>query len=47
MNGVGSLVCVIVALCSDHDWEQWQLGWDINLLATLYSVKQSTTPKCV
>ncbi|KAL9307267.1 WAT1-related protein [Arabidopsis thaliana] len=37
MNGVGSLVCVIVALCSDHDWEQWQLGWDINLLATLYS----------
>ncbi|OAP12274.1 UMAMIT24 [Arabidopsis thaliana] len=37
MNGVGSLVCVIIALCSDHDWEQWQLGWDINLLATLYS----------
>ncbi|KAL1198261.1 WAT1-related protein [Cardamine amara subsp. amara] len=37
MNGVGSLVCVIVALCSDHEWKQWRLGWDINLLTTFYS----------
>ncbi|XP_010499130.1 PREDICTED: WAT1-related protein At1g25270-like [Camelina sativa] len=37
MNAVGSFVCVIVALCSDCDWNQWRLGWNITLLATLYS----------
>ncbi|EOA39449.1 hypothetical protein CARUB_v10012629mg [Capsella rubella] len=37
MNAVGSFVCVIVALCSDSDWKQWRLGWNITLVATLYS----------
>ncbi|CAH2033959.1 unnamed protein product [Thlaspi arvense] len=37
MNAMGSLVCVVVALCSNHDWNQWRLGWNINLLTTIYS----------
>ncbi|XP_013696430.2 WAT1-related protein At1g25270-like isoform X2 [Brassica napus] len=37
MNAMGSLVCMIVALCSERNWKQWRLGWNISLLATVYS----------
>ncbi|KAG5378898.1 hypothetical protein IGI04_026740 [Brassica rapa subsp. trilocularis] len=34
MNATGSLVCMVVALCSEHNWNQWRLGWNISLLTT-------------
>ncbi|XP_013720777.1 WAT1-related protein At1g25270 isoform X2 [Brassica napus] len=37
MNATGSLVCMVVALCSEHNWNQWRLGWNISLLTTVYS----------
>uniref|UniRef100_A0A0D3D6M5 WAT1-related protein n=1 Tax=Brassica oleracea var. oleracea TaxID=109376 RepID=A0A0D3D6M5_BRAOL len=37
MNATGSLVCMVVALCSEHNWNQWLLGWNISLLTTVYS----------
>ncbi|CAA7033414.1 unnamed protein product [Microthlaspi erraticum] len=37
MNAMGGLVCMVVALCSEHDWKQWRLGWNISLLTTIYS----------
>ncbi|KAL0700024.1 hypothetical protein Bca4012_056146 [Brassica carinata] len=37
MNATGSLVCMVVALCSEHNWNQWRLGWNISLLTTIYS----------
>ncbi|CAH8358513.1 unnamed protein product [Eruca vesicaria subsp. sativa] len=37
MNATGSLVCMAVALCSEHNWKQWRLGWNISLLTTVYS----------
>ncbi|KAF3490013.1 hypothetical protein F2Q69_00054198 [Brassica cretica] len=43
MNATGSLVCMVVALCSEHNWNQWRLGWNISLLTTVYSVKKQYT----
>ncbi|ESQ34197.1 hypothetical protein EUTSA_v10009312mg [Eutrema salsugineum] len=37
MNAMGSLVCIVVALCSDRNWKQWRLGWNISLLTTVYA----------
>ncbi|CAA7033413.1 unnamed protein product [Microthlaspi erraticum] len=36
-NGMGSLVCLVFALWSEHDWKQWRLGWNISLLTTIYA----------
>lgn len=43
MNATGSLVCMLVALSSEHNWNQWRLGWNISLLTTIYSVKNQST----
>ncbi|RZC66056.1 hypothetical protein C5167_009743 [Papaver somniferum] len=37
MCGMGSIQAVGFALCMERDWTQWQLGWNIRLLASAYS----------
>ncbi|KAG2269599.1 hypothetical protein Bca52824_064154 [Brassica carinata] len=34
MNAMGSLVCMIVALCSERNWNQWRLGWNIRVVVS-------------
>ncbi|KAK7328222.1 hypothetical protein VNO77_22324 [Canavalia gladiata] len=33
----GSLLSLVFALCSERDWTQWRLGWNIRLLTVAYS----------
>ncbi|KAG8364095.1 hypothetical protein BUALT_Bualt19G0091000 [Buddleja alternifolia] len=33
---MGSLQAVIFALCTERDWSQWKLGWNIRLLTVAY-----------
>ncbi|KAG1327963.1 putative WAT1-related protein [Cocos nucifera] len=34
---MGTVQSIIFALCLERDWEQWRLGFDIRLLAVIYS----------
>lgn len=38
MSLMASIQSVVFALCKERDWNQWKLGWDIRLLAALYTV---------
>ncbi|KAM1060816.1 hypothetical protein ACFX2B_025155 [Malus domestica] len=37
MSLMASIQSVVFALCKERDWNQWKLGWDIRLLAALYT----------
>ncbi|KAK9286564.1 hypothetical protein L1049_014963 [Liquidambar formosana] len=37
MNVMGSIQAVVFALCTERDWSQWKLGWNIRLLTVAYS----------
>ncbi|GMN59064.1 hypothetical protein TIFTF001_028159 [Ficus carica] len=37
MSIMASIQAVIFALCTERDWSQWKLGWNIRLLTVLYS----------
>ncbi|KAF8411629.1 hypothetical protein HHK36_004187 [Tetracentron sinense] len=34
---MGSIQTVVFALCSERDWNQWKLGWNIRLYTVAYS----------
>ncbi|XP_073026928.1 WAT1-related protein At1g68170-like isoform X2 [Primulina eburnea] len=33
---MGSIQAVVYALCTERDWSQWKLGWDLKLLTVAY-----------
>ncbi|XP_021862634.1 WAT1-related protein At1g68170 [Spinacia oleracea] len=37
MSLMGCVQAVVFALCVEHDWQEWKLGWDIRLLAVAFS----------
>jgi len=38
MNMMGGVVAMLVALCWEHDLDEWRLGWNIRLLTIAYAV---------
>ena len=32
---------IVFALCTERDWSQWKLGWNLRLLTAAYSVLQT------
>ncbi|CAI0375689.1 unnamed protein product [Linum tenue] len=34
---MGSIQAVVYALCTERDWTQWKLGWNVRLLTVAYS----------
>ena len=43
MAMMGSVQATVFALCSQRDWEEWKLGWNIRLLTVSYSVHKNLT----
>ncbi|CAA0323129.1 unnamed protein product [Arabidopsis thaliana] len=37
MNMMGGVVAMLVALCWEHDLDEWRLGWNIRLLTIAYA----------
>ncbi|KAG2703758.1 hypothetical protein I3760_06G151900 [Carya illinoinensis] len=37
MTVMGTIQAVVFALCTERDWNQWKLGWNIRLLTVSYS----------
>lgn len=37
MSIMGAIQSVIYALCTEKDWSQWKLGWNIKLLTVAYA----------
>ncbi|CAI0439258.1 unnamed protein product [Linum tenue] len=33
---MGSIQAIVYALCSERDWNQWKLGWNVRLLSVAY-----------
>lgn len=38
MSVMASIQAVVYALCTEKDWSQWKLGWNIRLLTVVYTV---------
>lgn len=38
VSAMGTIQSVILALCTERDWSQWKLGWNIRLLGVAYAV---------
>lgn len=38
MATMAAIQGVVFALCTERDWNQWKLGWNIRLLTVAYSV---------
>ncbi|XP_004288678.1 PREDICTED: WAT1-related protein At1g68170-like [Fragaria vesca subsp. vesca] len=37
VSAMGTIQSVILALCTERDWSQWKLGWNIRLLGVAYA----------
>ncbi|KAK9286181.1 hypothetical protein L1049_014564 [Liquidambar formosana] len=37
MSVMASIQAVVYALCTERDWSQWKLGWNIRLLTVVYT----------
>lgn len=38
MSGMAALQATVYGLCTERDWNQWKLGWNIRLLASSFTV---------